>query len=94
MRVLGLTSWLNSSLSLQRPIGSLEPDVAVTITHNDTHTRTHTSITNVQHRMQSVKFECPSHCKPEITLHKSKKVQFSFLCKSNFKVEFCDVFLN
>ncbi len=33
------------------------------------------------------KVECSSHCKPESTIHRSEKLRFTFLCKSNIKVE-------
>ena len=86
---VGLAGWLNLSLSLPRPIGSLEPDVVVTSTHNDhIHGHIHQSqMCNLECNLW--KFECPSHCKPETTIHKSQKVQFTFLCKSHNKLEFC-----
>lgn len=86
---VGLTGWLNLSLSLPRPIGSLEPYVVVTSTHNDhIHGHIHQSqMCNLECNLW--KFECPSHCKPETTIHKSQKVQFTFLCKSRNKVEIC-----
>ena len=44
------------------------------------HTRTHTSATNVQTRVQSVKIECPSHCQPKSTSTKVTKIPIQFPC--------------
>ena len=46
---VSLTSWLNLSLSLPRPIGSLGPNVAVTCTHND-HIHGHISHGHISHK--------------------------------------------
>ena len=89
MRVLGLTVWLDR---LGWPIGwtchchcqdqlvvwspMLLLQVHTMITYTDTY---------ISHKCATwnaiQKVECPSHCKPESTIHKSEKLQFTFLCK-------------
>lgn len=97
MRVLGLTMWLDCWFDrLAWPVGwschcrcqaqlvAWSPMLLLQV--HDDHGHIHQSqMCNLECNVW--KFECPSHCKPETTIHKSQKVHF--LCKSHNTVEFC-----